>query len=358
MRHFPLFLALEGARIVLVGGGEQVAQKTRLLGRVRARLEIMATELTPELDGLVAAGRITHIAAVLDPAAFAGARLVVVATGCAALDAAAADLARRAGALVNVVDRPALGDAIMPAIVDRDPVVVAIGTEGTAPVLARRIKTLLEAALEPGLGRFAALAGALRGRVAARVAPAERRRFWEWACDLPRRLLAEGREAEAMRAIEAALAAGAAPGSAAGRISLVGIGAGAADLLTLRAVERLQGADLILHDARCPEAILDLARRDAARLALAPDGPAAWRHLGAARLAIAEAAEGRQVVWLGDAAGAAKALGRAGAEFERVPGVEPSAALALAEDGRADAEVRGAERDGTFEIAAHAHGKA
>ena len=358
MRHFPLFIALEGARVLLVGGGEQVAQKARLLGRTRARLEIMATELTPELESLVASGRAMHAATALDPAAFAGAKLVFVATGCAALDAAAADLARRAGAIVNVVDRPALGDAIMPAIVDRDPVVVAIGTEGTAPVLARRVKTLLETALEPGLGRFATLAGALRGHVAAHIAPAERRRFWEWACDLPRRLFAEGREAEAFHAIDLALAAGAAPGSTEGRISLVETGAGAADLLTLRAVERLQGADLILHCAGCPQAILDLARRDAERLILDADGPAVWYSLRAARRAAAEAASGRQVVWLGNAAEAADALARVEASFERVPCVGSSAALALAEDGRADTDMRGADGDRPLEVAAHAHGQA
>lgn len=355
MRHFPLFLAMEDARILLVGGGEQVTQKARLLGRTCARLEIMASELGDELAALVAAGRASQIAAVLDPAAFSGARLVVVATGCAALDAAAADLARQAGVLVNVVDRPALSDALMPAIVDRDPVVIAIGTEGTAPVLARRIKTLLEAALEPGLGRFAASAGGMRAQVAARVAPAARRRFWEWACGLPRRLFAEGEEREALAAIEAALAAGSAPGIDTGRISLVETGAGASDLLTLRAVERLQGADLVLHDADCPRAILDLARRDAGRVALPAEGPAAWRGLAAARRAGTEAEGGRQVVWLGDAAAAAGALARAGVAFERVPAVQPSVALALAEDGRADADMRGAERDGALEIRAHAH---
>ncbi len=221
----------------------------------------------------------------------------------------------------------------MPAIVDRDPVVVAIGTEGTAPVLARRIKTLLEAALEPELGRFAALAGSLRGRVAARVVPAARRRFWEWACDVPRRLVAEGRGDEALAAIDAALDAGAAPGFPAGRISLVDASV-APDLLTLRAVGRLQSADLVLHDADCQAGILELARRDAGRVVLGPsDGPARWRGAGAARRAAAEAALGRQVVWLGDPASAAEALARAWADFEIVPVAAAAlAGLALAEN--------------------------
>lgn len=332
MRHFPVFLNLDGARVALVGGGEQAAQKARLLGRTTARLEIMADALEPELAGMVAAGRAALVGGAPDAAAFAGARLVVVATGCAALDAVAAELARAAGAIVNVVDRPALSDAIMPAIVDRDPVVVAIGTEGAAPVLARRIKTLLETALEPELGRFASYAGGLRGRVAARVAPAGRRRFWEWACETPRRLFAEGREAEALRAVETALEAGGAPGTTAGRISIVDAEV-APDLLTLRAVERLQSADLVLHEAGCTAAMLDMARRDAARAVVAVDGPARWRGMAAARRAAAEAAAGRQVVWLGDPGLAAEALARVGATFEAVPAAAAARAVIPAEAG-------------------------
>jgi uroporphyrin-III C-methyltransferase/precorrin-2 dehydrogenase/sirohydrochlorin ferrochelatase len=114
---------------------------------------------------------------------FLGAALVFVATGCPGLDSAIHALAAAAGAPVNVVDRPDLCDAFTPSIVDRDPVVVAIGTEGAAPVLARQIRTRVETMLDPRLGDFAALAGRLRGAVERQVTRDRRRAFWRWAFD-------------------------------------------------------------------------------------------------------------------------------------------------------------------------------
>ena len=103
-----------------------------------------------------------------------------------------------AGAVLNVVDQPHLCDAITPSIVDRDPVVVAIGTEGTAPVLARQIKTKLEETLEPRLGDLAAFAGRMRMAAAARLAPRARRDLWRWVFnDSPRRMFTSGSEREA-----------------------------------------------------------------------------------------------------------------------------------------------------------------
>ena len=117
---------------------------------------------------MVDQGRIVRLPKILDPASFSGATLAVISTGCPGLDAVAADLARSAGALVNVVDRPSLSDVTMPALVDRDPVVIAIGTEGTAPVLGRKIKSHIESYLEPSLGKFATFAGGLRRDVTRR----------------------------------------------------------------------------------------------------------------------------------------------------------------------------------------------
>jgi len=333
MRYFPLFLAMEGADIVIVGGGEAAVRKYRLVSRSAARIVIMAERLAPELVEAISEGRAHRLSGILDPAAFAGARFVIVSTGCAALDAAAADLARAAGALVNVVDRPALSDAIVPAIVDRDPVVVAIGTEGTAPVLARQIRSRLETWLEPSLGAFAARLGAMRGRVACKVAPFARRRFWEWAIATPRRLFADGDEEAAFARIEAALEIGAA-GEPDARLSV--IGDGERDLMTLRAVNRLQSADLVLHGQATSPNVLELARRDAARARLDfARKPARWHVERVARQAIASRDAGQNVVWLADRPHeTAAALARLGARAEFVPGAEPfSAAVARAEDG-------------------------
>ena len=322
MRQFPLFLGLDGRRVVIVGGGEAATQKARLLARTTARLEVLAEAPSAELSAMAAEGRLAIDRAGVAPGVFAGARLVVSATGCAALDAVVADLARAAGALVNVVDRPALSDVTMPAIVDRDPVVIAIGTEGTAPVLARRLKTRLERMLEPGLGRFAALAGRLRAETAHRIAPAERRSFWEWVFAGPRQRFVAGEEAAAEAEIHAALAAGHPPAGRRGRISLIDPGPGEADLMTLRAVERLQRADLVLHDVDCPGAILDLARRDAERQPGGPGtGPAAWGLARMARLAAGTAAEDREVAWLTADPAAAEELARLGAEADVLPRV-------------------------------------
>ena len=175
MKSFPMFIRTTGRRVVICGGGEQAAQKARLMLKTDATLVLAAPELDPELAALVAEGRAVHHAGAITPALFEGAAMGFVATGCPGLDAALHGLAKASGCPVNVVDRPDLCDLTTPSLVDRDPVVVAIGTEGTAPVLARQIKTQVEQMLAPNLGGLAALAGRMRGAVAQRVAPARRR---------------------------------------------------------------------------------------------------------------------------------------------------------------------------------------
>ncbi|MEM6974067.1 MAG: siroheme synthase [Pseudomonadota bacterium] len=271
MKAFPLFLNVTGKRVVIVGGGEQAAQKARLASKTEADLVFIAPALEDEVAGRVAGGA-AHVPAVVDNAALSDAALAFICTGCAGADAAISAVARDLGTIVNVVDRPDLCDVTTPAIVDRDPVVVAIGTEGTAPVLARQIKTRLEAVLEPTLGAFAAEAGAMRPRVERHVPKAKRRAFWEWAFNVPRRLFTGGDREGAVAAIDAALAAG---GNVAdgGLVSLIDVAHGEADLVTLRTVARLQAADVIVHDMGVAPGILELARRDAERMASTPDTP-------------------------------------------------------------------------------------
>lgn len=334
MKTFPMFLKTTGRRIVILGGGEQAAQKCRLALKTDAEIVIAAPELEPELASLAAEGRVRRAAAATPDALFEGAVLVFTATGCRGADAALAARARAAGALVNVVDAPEICDAFTPSLVDRDPLVVAIGTEGAAPVLARQVKTRIEELLEPRLGAFAALAGRLRAAAAARVPPERRRAFWRWAFSGPaRRAHALGREREAARVLKSAIAAGGAPAvcdgarEAAGVISLVGAGPGARDLMTLRGVQRLQEADMIFCDRVVDPDVLELARRDAERVVLGrPPGAAAWPAARTAELAVAAARRGARVVWL--TRGAAPrdgetlaALGASGVAIEVVPGV-------------------------------------
>ena len=338
MKTFPMFLRMDGREVIIVGGGEQAAQKARLILKTEARLTLIAGALDDELDAIVACGRAGHETEPPTSDRLARAALVFAASGCPALDACIAGLARAGGALVNAVDQPDLCEAFTPSIVDRDPVVVAIGTEGTAPVLSRQIKTRIEGMLEPTLGGFAALAGRLRGAVADAVPKEGRRAFWHWAFDGPRRTFTAGQERAAAQTLKAAIAAGAAPsGNAGGSITLVGAGPGAPDLLTLRAVRHLQEADVIFYDRLVDPAVLELARRDAERVYVgkAP-GAHAWPQDSIDRVIVAEAKKGRRVVRLkggdpsifGRAEEELRAAAAAGIRAAIVPGVTAASAAA------------------------------
>ena len=238
MQSFPMFIRTTGRRLIIAGGGEQAAQKARLMLKTDAALVLLAPELDAELKDLVATGRATQITGAITPASFDNAALVFIATGCPGVDAALHALAKAGGAQVNVVDQPALCDMTTPSVVDRDPVVVAIGTEGTAPVLARQIKTQVEQMLDPTLGPFAALAGRLRGAVAANIPKTDRRAFWRWVfAEQPWQMHRSGQQRAAADLLKQTIATRDVP-PAQGHIALVGAGPGARDLLTLRAVQR------------------------------------------------------------------------------------------------------------------------
>ncbi|SFE22400.1 siroheme synthase CysG [Roseivivax sediminis] len=336
MKSFPMFIRTTGRRVVIVGGGEEAAQKTRLMLKTDAAITLAAPDLEAELAGLVANGRARHDPAPLTPQTFAGAAMAFVATGCPGLDAAAHGLAQAARCPVNVVDRPELCDLTTPSIVDRDPVVVAIGTEGTAPVLGRQIKTQVERMLAPTLGGYAALAGRLRGAVARAVPREGRRAFWAWAFDGPARDAWErGAEREAASRLKDAMSRAPAPRT--GSIAYVGAGPGALDLLTMRAVARLQEADVIFHDRLVDPGALELARRDAERVHVGKQvGAHDWPQERIDAAVVAEARKGRRVVRLksgdpgifGRLAEELAAARAAGIEVEIVPGVTAASAAA------------------------------
>lgn len=314
MKAFPMFLATTGRRIVILGGGEQAAQKARLVIRTDAEIVVAGFEFDEELRALAQEGRVRlEDAKEIRAGLFERAALVFVATGSAGADGALHALAKALGApVVNVVDRPALCDALTPSIVDRDPVVVAIGTEGTAPVLGRQIKTAIETMLEPRLGALAALAGRMRGAVGQRFSARARRDFWVWVFSGPVRAAhAAGSERRAAQLLKARLDEG--PGPVEGSVAYVGAGPGEADLLSLRGVRRMQEADLVVHGPDLPPALLELARRDAERLV--SDDP-----VGAG---LAAAQEGARVVVLvpGAAATLPEVLQAARVSVEHVPGV-------------------------------------
>ncbi|EAQ26459.1 siroheme synthase [Roseovarius sp. 217] len=335
-----MFIRTTGRKVVIVGGGEQAAQKARLLLKTDADLVLVAARLEDELHGIVKDGR-AQLITTLSTEVFAGAAMVFIGTGCPAFDAAAHGIAKASGCLVNVVDQPELCDMTTPAIVDRDPIVVAIGSEGTAPVLTRDIKTRLEELLPINIGGLAALAGRLRPSVARNVPRDQRRAFWASVFKGDARdQWSRGAERDAARAIKRAIAAGGLPSrSGKGQISLVGAGPGARDLLTLRAVERLQEADVVFYDRLVDAEVLELARRDAERVFVGKDvGAHAWPQDKINKVILAEALRGKRVVRLksgdpgifGRASEEIAAAQAAGVPVELVPGVTAASAAGAA----------------------------
>ncbi|MBL4811064.1 MAG: siroheme synthase [Rhodobacteraceae bacterium] len=319
MKSFPMFVRMSGREVIIIGGAEQAAQKTRLMLKTEAKIVVFAATLEPELEALAIAGEITHQTGAPSRQSLRDAALVFVASGNAEADKAAHGRAKSAGALVNVVDQPALCDVTTPSIVDRDPVVIAIGTEGNAPVLGRALKTQIEEMLDIRLGGYAALAGRLRTALAASMPADQRRQFWQWAFHgAPWQAHKRGAERAAAKMLKAAIAAGQVPGAAGdGALCVIGAGPGPRDLLPLRAVERLQNADVIYCDRAVSADMLELARRDAKRVFLkGSDWPAART----GEMIMAQARKGLRVVWLVPGAGSCPAnLGPDAVEF--IPGI-------------------------------------
>ena len=263
MNHFPVFLALEGRRVLVAGGGDAAVAKLRLLLKTTARITVVAEAPAPEIEAWAAEGNLSLIRRGLEPG---DATCCVVAYGAhedAALDARTLELARADGALVNIVDNLELSQFITPAIVDRDPVVVAIGTEGAAPVLARSIKADLEAALPARLGLLARIGKTFRKAADALPFGAPRRRFWaEYYAEAGPRAAEAGEDA-VRAALDTLLAEHIAAEARPGHIDLVGAGPGDPELLTLKARNALDRADVVIHDRLVAPAILELARREA-----------------------------------------------------------------------------------------------
>src|SRR5690606_21661851 len=272
MDYFPIFLRLSSEPVLVVGGGAVAARKIDLLLRAGATVTVVAPDLNAELAAKASAGEIEHVPGEFHPDLLEGMRLAIAATDKHSVNAWVAHQADRRNVPVNVVDDRELSRFIVPAIVDRSPVVVAVGSSGDAPVLTRRIRERLESFLPQRLGVLAKLAGSLRKVVKERVENASnRRRFWENFFDgeiaadvLAGRSDADSEETQAR--IERALKDEIETGTRAGEVVLVGAGPGDPGLLTLRALRALQNADVVLYDRLVSNDVLDLARRDAHRI--------------------------------------------------------------------------------------------
>jgi len=339
MQHFPIFLDLAGARVIVAGGGEAALAKLRLLLKTTARLEVFAADPEPELEALAREGRISLHRRALMAGDVAGARLVYGAAEDAGEDARVAAIGRAEGALVNIVDNLEDSDYITPAIVDRDPVVVAIGTEGAAPVLARAIKADLEARLPVALGLLARVGKVFRAAADALPMGRRRREFWAEYYDTIGPRAAEKGEATLEPALNALLARHLTQAPGAGRVDLVGAGPGDPELLTLRARRLLDQADVVIHDRLVPGAILELARREAILIAVGKEGfGPSTPQSEINRLIVEHAARGAHVVRLkgGDPSvfgrldEETEALDGAGIDWAVVPGITAASASAAA----------------------------
>ncbi|MGD9884018.1 MAG: siroheme synthase CysG [Reyranella sp.] len=298
MRHLPLFFDLDARRVVVVGQGPAADRRAALARSAGAEVE--------RLD-----------AALDDVEAYRGAAATFIATGDAEADAMAARAARAAAVPVNVADRPALSDFIMPAIVDRDEVVVAISTGGAAPVLATVLRQRIEAILPERLGALARLSRSFRAQVGALIAePTRRRALWRRLVDGPAaRLVLAGDDAGARRVVLGELAAARRHATTTGIAHIVGAGPGDPDLLTLRAAQLLQEADAILHDDLVPPAILARARRDAEFIAVGKrKGRMRWTQAEIDAELVRRVRAGQTVVRL--KAGDPLVFGRGGEEVE------------------------------------------
>ena len=298
MKHLPLFFDLVGRRVVVVGEGAAADRRADLARSAGAEVQRIVLSSVQASD-------------------FRGATAAFIATGDADRDAAAQRLARSAGVPVNVADRPNLCDFILPAIVDRDEVVVAISTGGASPTLATVLRGRIEAALPQRIGAVARLAATFRAQVNALIGePNRRRAFWRRLVEGPAgRLALAGDDAGARRSALGELDAARRRMAPVGIAHIVGAGPGDPDLLTLRAAQLLQEADAILHDDLVPSAILARARRDSELLAVGKrKGRAGWTQADINAELVRRVRAGQTVVRL--KAGDPFIFGRGGEEVE------------------------------------------
>ncbi|MDP3158707.1 MAG: siroheme synthase CysG [Reyranella sp.] len=268
MQTFPLFMSLQGRRALVAGGTEAAARKVELLLSAGAQVTLIAGTVVGEIAQLIDEGRISWTGRTFDEADLAGMSLVVVASDDEVLQARVSLAAQQRCVPVNVVDRPRLSSFIMPAIVDRAPITIAISTGGAAPALARRIRAEIERAMPAAIGRLARFAEVFRAQVRRTLdqAPA-RRRFWDSVFEgRIGELALAGDEIGARRELIRLLDSARAEAPTVGMVHLVGAGPGDPDLLTMRAHRLLQRADVVVYDRLVSAEVLAMARRDAERI--------------------------------------------------------------------------------------------
>ncbi len=268
MESLPLFFKLKDRPCVIIGGGEVAARKAALLCDAGARVLIVAPTLGRTLGKAADNGHVDYRRGEFEPTDLECRVLAIAATDDPAVNRAVAEAAGERNIPVNVVDDPALCSFTFGSIVDRSPVLAAVSTGGSSPVLARLLRARLESLIPATYGRLSLLAADYRQQVKEHFKePSARRQFWERVFQGPiAEMVFSGRDKAAREAVERALAAEASGTTPVGEVYLIGGGPGDPDLLTFRALRLMQQADIVVHDRLVSEPVLDLTRRDAERV--------------------------------------------------------------------------------------------
>jgi len=330
MDHLPIFCQLRGRDCLLVGGGDVAERKARLLLDAGARLTVNALDFEPQFHVWAEAGMLTLVEGEFDSTLLDTSWLAIAATDDDAVNARVSAEAEQRRIFCNVVDAPKQASFIMPSIIDRSPLMVAVSSGGTSPVLARLLREKLESLLPQHLGQVARFAGQLRGRVKKQFASVgERRRFWEklFVNDRLAQSLANQDEKAIAETTERLLSE---PLDNRGEVVLVGAGPGDAGLLTLKGLQQIQQADIVVYDRLVSDDIMNLVRRDADRVFV---GKRAGYHCVPQeeinQILLREAQKGKRVVRLkggdpfifGRGGEELETLCNAGIPFSVVPGI-------------------------------------
>ena len=334
----PVFYRLEGRKVLVAGGSEAAAWKAELLAAAGAEVHVHAETLDPVFLSLIEAPAVsgTYLwrQRPWSEESFTGMQMAICDAETELEARAFYNTARAAGVAVNVIDKPNFCEFQFGSIVNRSPAIIAISTDGAAPILGQAIRRRIETLIPPSLAAWARLAQTIRAKVHHRLSPGPARRaFWEAFVDKAFGGAPEGNAAEALIS-HAGRVAGT---PAKGRGTLVGAGPGDAELLTLKAVRALQAADVILFDDLVSNDVLELARREARRMLVGKRGgrdSCAQDEINATMVALARA--GKNVVRL--KGGDPMIFGRAGEEIARledegiavsvVPGITSALAMA------------------------------
>lgn len=348
MNTFPLFFKLTNQPVLIVGGGEVAQRKADLLSRAGACITILAPQISQEIHQLLSDERHTLITAHYDKKYIDGKCIVIAGTDDEALNHQVHADCKALNIPVNVVDTPPLCDFIFPAIVDRNPIVIGISSNGKAPVLARLTRARLETLIPQGYGKLAKLAGDMRDEVKSKIPTLTgRRQFWEKAFEgKVSELMFAGRSVEAEQALKQQLEqthqqlssnsdVKQADPKSVGEVYIVGAGPGDPELLTFKALRLMQQADIVYYDALVSREVLDLCRRDADKVFVGKKrSNHAVAQQGINQLMIDAASSGKRVVRLkggdpfvfGRGGEEIQALRAAGIAYQVVPGITAAGA--------------------------------